>query len=493
MTREGGGFAQQWAEVQCARASALADLVHIGPLLLASLLLTACAAPLNHSAVNDRLNEATQPRPIVIRTASADLSDEASERLLRRTAPSRTQAELLMDMARMQQGLTGRVLTAGNRTTLLVDGPAAYQAMFAAIAEAQHHIHLETYILEDSEIGHRLADLLIERADAGVEVRVTYDGIGSIDSADAYFDRLRRHGVQLYEYRPPDPVKDLRLWRINNRHHRKILIVDGRTAFTGGINISDVYRTSSFRRVSGNSQEAIRKHKEEAAWRDTQIQLSGPGVAELQQLFLALWNEQDERKIEPGQGYFPKLQHQGNDLVQIIDSTGGDDEVKIYEVIHGVVAHARKRIWITQAYFSPNDALIQDLVAAARRGVDVRMVLPGFTDAPVVMYAARANYAHMLEAGIKIYERTDTVLHAKTMTVDGIWSTVGSSNFDYRSFLHNNEANAVIMGPEFAKKMQNLFELDIQSSVRVQAEQWRKRPYLDRLKEQFSKMFRYWF
>lgn len=461
--------------------------------LLAAVLLSACATPLSRTAVNDQLREASKPRPLVVRTATGDLSNSQSERLLRETAQSPEQAALILRMARLQSALTERVLTAGNQTTLLVDGPAAYDAMFDAIRKAQHHIHLETYILEDSEIGRKLADLLIERADAGVEVRVTYDGIGSIDTSAEYFERLKVHGVRLYEYHPPDPVKDLRLWRINNRHHRKILIVDGRVAFTGGINISDVYRSSSFRKFFGSSREEIRKHKEKAAWRDTQIEIVGPGVAELQQLFIELWNEQPDRAIESANGYFPKLKRRGDDLIQIIDSMGGDDEVRIYDVMHAVVAHAQHRIWITQAYFSPTDGFVQDLIAAARRGVDVRMILPGFSDAPIVMYAARANYEELLEAGIKIYERTDTVLHAKTMTVDGIWSTVGSSNFDYRSFLHNNEANAVIMGPAFAKKMQDLFELDLKSCEQVTLAQWRDRPWASRIKEQLSKLFRYWF
>lgn len=462
--------------------------------VIATAALTAsCAAPLSRTAVEQRVREAGAPRPLVIRTASEVLSDQQSRQLLRRTAGSPQRAELLLRMTEIQQGLTGRLLTAGNETRILVDGPAAYQAMFEAIRGARHHVHLETYILEDNELGQELADLLIDRAEHGVEVRVTYDGFGSIDTSDQYFDRLRRHGVQLYEYHPPDPVKDLRVWRINNRHHRKILIVDGRTAFTGGINISDVYRSSSSRRFFGTSREEIRRRKEKYAWRDTQIQITGPAVAELQQLFIDLWNEQPDNKIVPENGYFPQLKPHGDDLVQVIDSEGGDDEVKIYDVVHAVVVNAKNRIWITQAYFSPDDALVEDLVEAARRGVDVRMVLPGFTDAPIVMYAARANYGRMLDAGIRIYERTDTVLHAKTMTVDGVWSTIGSSNFDYRSFLHNNEANAVIMGPGFGRKMEELFQFDLKHCEQVSPEQWRQRPFSERVQEQFSKLFRYWF
>lgn len=462
-------------------------------LLLATLLLSACAAPLNRQAVEDRVREASAPRPLVIRTARGVLDDDASRTLLRDVAASPAQADLLLRMTVLQQGLTGRVLTADNQTELLVDGPAAYEAMFSAIRGARHHVHLETYILEDNEVGTTLADLLIERAEAGVEVRVTYDGFGSIDTSDAYFDRLSRHGVQLYQYRPPDPTEDLRLWRINNRHHRKLLIVDGRAAFTGGINISDVYRSSSFRNFFARNRDELRKRKEESAWRDTQIRLTGPAVTELQQLFLDLWNEQDEHRIEPDPVYFPSSPDQGNDLVHVIDSVGGDNEVRIYDVIHAVVTRARKRIWITQAYFSPDDALVQDLIDAARRGVDVRMILPGFSDAPVVMHAARSNYALMLEAGIRIYERDDTVLHAKTMTVDGVWSTVGSSNFDYRSFLHNNEANAVIMGPDFAREMEALFALDLQRSKPVVAAEWQRRSLAQRLREQASRLFRYWF
>lgn len=456
-------------------------------------LLSACATPLSRPAVDNRVRDASTAQPLVIRTADGVLEDAHARALLRRTAQTPERAELLIRMTQLQQGLTGRLLTADNRAKLLVDGPAAYQAMFEAIRAARHHVHLETYILEDSEIGQKLADLLIERADHGVEVRVTYDGIGSLDTSESYFERLRNHGVQLYEYGPPDPTKDLRLWRINNRHHRKILIVDGRIAFTGGINISDVYRSSSFRKFFGRNRDEVRKRKEKMAWRDTQIEFAGPGVAELQQLFVDLWNEQSQHQINPDGGYFPSQNAQGNDFIQIVDSAGGDNEVRIYDVVHAAVSRARERIWITQAYFSPDDALVRDLVEAARRGVDVRMILPGFTDAPIVMYAARSNYDRLLAAGIKIYERSDTVLHAKTMTVDGIWSTVGSSNFDYRSFLHNNEANAVILGPDFAQRMEQLFQRDLEHCEQIQTAQWRQRPWADRLREQFSRMFRYWF
>lgn len=462
-------------------------------LALAALLPMSCAAPLDRSAVRERLQEASAPRPLVIRTANGVLEDAASRALLRDMATNADQARLLLHMTTLQQGLTGRVLTADNRTEILVDGPAAYEAMFGAIRDARHHVHLETYILEDNEVGRRLADTLIERANAGVEVRVTYDGIGSFETSDAYFERLRRHGVQLYEYQPPNPTKDLRLWRINNRHHRKLLVVDGRVAFTGGINISDVYRSSSFRNFFARNREDLRKRKEKRAWRDTQIRIAGPGVAEMQQLFLEMWNEQPEARVLGAPEYFPNMSAQGKDLVHIIDSVGGDNEVRIYDVIHAVVTQARQRIWITQAYFSPDDALIQDLIDAARRGVDVRMILPGYSDAPMVMHAARSNYQVMLEAGIRIFERSDTVLHAKTMTVDGVWSTVGSSNFDYRSFLHNNEANAVVMGPGFAREMEALFELDLSHSQRVTAEQWRDRPWSQRLRERSSRMLRYWF
>lgn len=487
----GGVYGRQGRWPWLGNAKAL--IVHPLVSCCAVLVLSSCAAPLNRVAVEDRVREASAPRPLVVRTATAVLDDAQSRQLLRDIAPSRQQSELLVHMAQLQQATTGRILNAGNQTKLLIDGPAAYEAMFEAIGKAEHHVHLETYILEDNEIGRALADLLIARATRGVEVRVTYDGFGSIDTSGEYFERLQRNGVQLYEYRPPDPTKDLRVWRINNRHHRKLLIVDGRVAFTGGINISDVYRSSSSARFFGSNREEVRKRKEESAWRDTQIRVQGPSVAEFQQLFIDLWNEQGDNRITPEHGYFPALTSHGNDLIQIIDSVGGDDQVRIYDVIHAVVARARDHIWITQAYFSPDDDLIQDLIAAARRGVDVRMILPGFSDAPMVMHAARANYDRLLEAGVAICERTDTVLHAKTMTVDGVWSTVGSSNFDYRSFLHNNEANAVIMGPEFGRNMRELFEFDLGHCEPIDPAQWRQRSWSQRVKEQFSQLFRYWF
>jgi len=427
--------------------------------------------------------------PLLISTPDGLLSGDAGEALLEALAGNRQQALMLLRLAHLEQRLTGEPLSAGNVAELLVDGPAAYDAMFAAMAGARHHIHMETYILDAGETGQRLAEILIERRHAGVEVRLTYDGFGSRGTPAQYFERLRSGGIELYEYRPPDPVKDPRLWRINNRHHRKILVVDGRVGFTGGINISDVYRESSFARRLLRGSRAVDL---ERGWRDTHVRITGPAVAHLQALFLTLWNEQPNVNHGGGHAYFPPLPAAGGDLVRMVDSRGGDERTTLHEVIHAAVSLAGRRLWLTQSYFSPDPELLEAIAAAARRGVDVRIVLPAHSDAPLVLAASRSHYDQLLQAGVRIFERKDSVLHAKTMVVDGVWSTVGSSNFDYRSFLHNNEANAVIVGPGFARQMERLFERDLQHSVELTLESWRRRPLHERLKETFGSLFRYW-
>ena len=216
-------------------------------------------------------------------------------------------------------------------------------------------------------------------------------------------------------------------------------------------------------------------------------------MADLQALFLELWNEREAARKDPDQSYFPALTATGGDLVRIVDSRGGDSQATLHDLIVTAVSAAKRRVWVTQAYFAPDQQLLDALTDAARRGVDVRILLPAFSDAPLVVYASRAQYARLLRAGVKIYERTDSVLHAKTMVIDGVWSTVGSSNLDYRSFLHNNEANAVIMGPAFAHKMERLFDLDLEHSRAIDLEAWQHRPWRERLKETFSSLFRYWF
>lgn len=452
--------------------------------LLAGIIIIASCMSLPDADIASRETVA-MATSLEIKDADGRLSESKAEEVIEKAAADPDTGSYLKQLVKIEQTVTGEALTAGNHVELLVDGPAAYKAMFEAMTKAEDHIHLETYILADDEIGQRLAGILLERLRAGVKVAIIYDDLGSAETSDEYFERLQAAGVELFRFHPVNPVDDLRIWRINQRNHRKILIVDGRVAFTGGMNISGVYSSSSFSKP--------RKARDtDDGWRDTQIRIEGPAVADFQRLFLETWAENDEGPSLDHHNNFPKLDEAGEELVRVVPNIGGDDDYDIYETYLAAISHARWRLWITQAYFTPDERLLKALKDAAGRGVDVRVLLPGFTDSTLVLHASHDHYTELLEAGVKIYERQDALLHAKTAVIDGVWSTVGSSNFDYRSFLHNNEANAVILGREFGRQMEELFKQDLELSEEVKLSEWKKRPLWKRAKERASSLFDYW-
>lgn len=376
-------------------------------------------------------------------------------------------------------------LVAGNRVTLLVDGPQTLKAIRAAIESARHHVHLETYIFADDEIGRALRELLIRRRQEGIEVRVLYDAIGSVTTPAAFFEPMQQAGVEVLQFQPLNPTRTLP-WKINNRDHRKIVVVDGRVAFTGGINISGAYASASTSRPGPEAGQ-------DEAWRDTHVQMEGPVAAQFQKLFLQTW-ERAGGKLDAGSAhYFPPLAPSGAELVAAVATNGGDsDETTIYNTYAASIGHASRRLWMTQAYFAPDPALRRALIAAAVRGVDVRVIVPSFSDSSLIFHASRADYDQLLAGGVRIYEQRYAMLHAKTMVIDTALSMVGSANFDIRSFLHNNEVNAVIVGSEFAERMDALFERDLRDTRELQLTSWRKRPWLDRFKELTSSLFSYW-
>lgn len=372
----------------------------------------------------------------------------------------------------LEQGIVGGSLVVGNKVTLLQDGPRTYQAMFAAIRKAKDHINVESYTIEDDEVGRQFSDLLLERQAQGVQVNLIYDSLGAFATPQAFFDRLRQGGVQVLEFNPP--VK--KPWTLNNRDHRKLLVVDGRTAFLGGINISSVYSSGS----------SVRQRVEPAGstrgWRDTDIQVEGPVVAEFQKLFMQTWQKQHGKPLAQ-KDYFPAGAPQGKDIVRAIGSTPDDPYSLIYLTLRSAITNAEKQVYITNAYFVPDPQLLKALLDAARRGVDVRLILPSQSDSSSAFYAGRSHYSRLLEGGVKIYERRGALLHAKTAVIDGVWSCVGSSNLDWRSAVDNDEVNAVILGREFAQQMQAAFAGDIAASDPIALEGWQDRSLLLRMKE----------
>jgi cardiolipin synthase len=381
------------------------------------------------------------------------------------------------------ESVTESPLTKGNKVTLLADGPAAYDAMFKAMQNAADHINLETFIIDDDDIGRKFSDLLLKKQAEGVQVSLTYDSVGSIRNPASFFKRLRDGGVQVVEFNPVNPFKAQGKWLLAHPDHRKILIVDGKIAFTGGINISAVYSS----RPSGRDDEEGKP----LPWRDTDVQIEGPAVAEFQKLFLDTWSKQNGPE-RSGQNDYPKLKEEGNALVQVVGSTRGTDNRIMFIAYAAAITYAEHSIHLTNAYFIPDDQILKALMGAARRGVDVKIVLPGATDFTMVLYAARYNYSGLLEAGVKIYERSNALLHAKTAVIDGIWSTVGSTNLDYWSLASDDEVNAVILSREFAAEMEKNFARDLTESQQIMPEEWKERPLISKMLEWFAHLFNQW-
>jgi cardiolipin synthase len=388
--------------------------------------------------------------------------------------------DILDKQIALEQAIVGSPLVLGNRVTLLQNGEATYAAMFAAIRAARDHINLETYILEDDEIGRQFADLLLEQRRRGVEVNVIYDSFGGLNTPKAFFDRLRDGGIEVLEFNPLNPLAGNAPWQLNNRDHRKLLVVDGKTAFLGGINISNVYSSGSVVKRSGKQAAA--------AWRDTDLQIEGPVVGELQKLFMESWEKQRGKALAE-KAYFPVLNPVGKDIVRAIGSTPDDPYSLIYLTLISAIGNAERQVHLTHAYFVPDPQLLKALMDAAGRGVDVKLILPSHSDSEMVFHAGRSHYAALLKAGVRIYERRGALLHSKTALIDGVWSCVGSTNLDWRSFLDNDEINAVVLGREFALQMQAMFQADLDASNAIDLKQWENRPLMFRIKEWAGSLF----
>lgn len=387
--------------------------------------------------------------------------------------------------AAIEEAVTGSPLIAGNSVTLLYDGPQTMGAMIAAITNAKDNINLETYIFDQDELGQRFADLLIAKQRAGIDVNILYDSVGTIGTPQKFFDRMKAAGIRLVAFNPVNPFKRFGNWDLNNRDHRKILVVDGKIGFTGGVNISATYaRSSPFRSgsVSGSSIKT--------GWRDTHIQIEGPAVAALQALFIDGWESQHGGDMAD-RDYFPALSVAGERIVRVLGSTPTSDH-EIYQAYVLAMQQATKSIHITSAYFVPDVQVIAALKAAAARGIDVTMVLSGLSDSGLVLHAAQSYYQELLDAGIKIYQLKVAVLHAKTAVIDGVWSTIGSTNLDTRSFLLNNEVNVIVLGDVFGASMESAFAEDLRDAVPITKEAWAKRPLTDRIKEYAARTLGYY-
>jgi cardiolipin synthase A/B len=393
----------------------------------------------------------------------------------------------------VEESITGTPLVLGNQVDLLIDGEETYAAMFKAIREAKDHINMETFIIEDDDTGRAFADALIERQLNGVQVNLIYDSFGALNTPRAFFDRLTANGVKVLEFNPINIAEAPEFWKFNQRDHRKLLIVDGKVAFVGGVNISSVYSvgSSSGSFVSNTKDKISDKKTITVPWRDTHLRLEGPVVNDFQKLFLQTWENQKGEALV-SRNYLPKLEKAGNQVVRAIGSSPQDEFSLIYVTLLSAINSAETHVYLTNAYFVPDPQLLEALKNAAGRGVDVKLLLPSKTDSNLVYYASRSFYTELLTAGVKIYEEQQSLLHAKTALIDGVWSTIGSTNLDWRSFLHNYEINAVILSNSFGDQMYALFQRDLKTSELITIEQWKKRPLSSRIRERAARIWAYW-
>ena len=428
--------------------------------------------------------DARTSRPVRLEGARGPLSAQQSRATLARLASDGAPTSIFERHLAVEEAVVGTPLVVGNKVVLLQDGPATYRAMFDAIAAAKQHVHMETYIIEDDEVGQKFAAALIAKQAEGVQVRLVYDSVGAGHVPREFFERLAAGGVSVLEFNPVNPLTARNGWEVNQRDHRKLLVVDGRVAFVGGINISSVY--------SGGSFSAASKRRPDGGpqWRDTHLMVEGPVVADFQRLFLATWEKQGGASL-PARDDFPPPLARGAEVVRAIGSSPDEPFSLIYATLLSAIGAAETSVHLTNAYFVPDPQLLAALMAAAARGVDVRLILPGHTDSWLVFHAGRSYYAQLLAGGVKIHERDNALLHAKTAVIDGVWSTVGSTNLDWRSFLYNDEVNAVVLGPEFGARMDAVFDADVAASTLVTAESWSRRPISDHAREFAARLWAY--
>ena len=420
--------------------------------------------------------------PIVAR--QRELSEDAGDKLLQAALEQYKDDAAVRELVDAVRRYSSAPLTAGNRVSVLIDGPQTYSAMEAALRAARHDIHVETFIYGAGDVGQRFADLLAKKRKEGLEVRVLYDSLGSRETPREFFDGLRQHDIEVREFRPLNLVKTPEVWNLHNRDHRKIIVVDGRVGFTGGINIDSTYESASTSRPGPDRGL-------EDGWRDTHIEIQGPAVNQLQALFEESW-QQAGAHTDFGDKYFPKIASSGDDLVTIVANDSETDDRSLYGTYLAAFTCSSKRLWLTHAYFAPNEELLTAMIDAAQRGVDVRLIVPSFTDSRVVLNATQATFTRLLKAGVKIYELKDALLHAKSVVVDGTVSIIGSANLDMRSFLHNDEVNAIVISRDTARRMEQVFQRDQQAARPVELDRWERRSLWQRTKEFFVNMFSYW-
>ena len=408
---------------------------------------------------------------IVVFLAGPILLLEAGEKRIRYELPHRFAVEHPQFLRIMGQ-LLGPGILPGNRVTALQNGDQIFPAMLAAIRDARESITFETYIYWSGDIGRKFSEALCERAQAGVKIHVMLDWVGCGKLETKYLDEMKAAGVEVEFYHP---LRWYNLGRMNNRTHRKLLVVDGRIGFTGGVGIADQW--------DGNADS--NDH-----WRDSHYQIEGPAVAQMQSAFIDNWIK-TRSEVLLGSNYFPELNPVGSSPAQVFKSSRdeGSESVRLMYLLS--IASATRTIRLQAAYFVPDELAIETLVAARKRGVKIEIIVPGpGMDARIVQRASRSLWGKLLDAGVEIYEYQPTMYHCKVLIVDEVWVSVGSTNFDDRSFRLNDEANLNIYDAAFAMEQVKVFEEDKAQSRLMTRAEFKNRSWCGKILDKIVGLFR---
>ncbi len=363
------------------------------------------------------------------------------------------------------------ILTLQNKATILNNGENTFPDILEEIEKAEHHIHIEYYIIEDDEVGRAFQRALIQKAKEGVEVKVIYDDVGSSGLKKRFIKPMHEAGVEIHPFMPV--LFPLLTSRANFRDHRKIVVIDGRVGYLGGINISSRYSN---------------EHPKGRHWRDTHLKVEGDAVKSLQVHFLLMWKFVSKEEPQIKREYFPEIELDNVCMMQLVGSGPDSDWANITHALFTAISVAREEILITTPYFIPNDEMLMAIKNASLSGVKVKMILPAKSDSKLVQAAVMSYVKEMLEAGVSVYLYTKGFVHSKTMVIDDRLCTIGTANLDYRSLDINFEINAMIYDPDVNQELRSNFERDLEDCVELNLERWEKRKLRRRLSESFARL-----
>ena len=426
--------------------------------------------------INQSANAGAKPQ---LAGARGPLSAEQSKAILDKLRAQAPDSDVLQRHLAIEEAIAESPLVVGNRTRILRDGAATFRAMFAAIRGARDHVNLEYYIVEDVESdGEHLGDLLLAKRAKGVQVNIIYDSYGSNATPAAFFKRLKEGGINVVDFNPVNPLEANSVTP-DDRDHRKILVVDGATAIVGGVNLSATYEVQPARKIRRDRRQTVRilaRYRPADRWTS-----GGPapeavpraldraeGPAARRSQFLSHRPAEGQRSRSR-----PRQHAQGCRAALLRDHALGDPQCRAAHLDGDGLFRADRR------------RRSSDLVAAARRGVDVRLLLPGESDSDLALTVGRSNYRELLEGGVKIYETRNEILHSKAAVVDGVWTIIGSSNFDRRSVIFNDEVDSVVLGRETGQQMEAMFEDDFKQATPIDLATWKDRPLPTKIKEIF--------